>query len=134
MLRISLSVLEVVLYGETYMMTFTSLRQYVNFKFILLLILFSTTWRTIDKGLESLPRAFMPHVQNKTTFGRFVSGLTHNADTQKIAVNWREKGSKFSLETQSEDFDYAIVAVPFSKVRLWRTPREYLSTSILSKN
>jgi hypothetical protein len=88
------------------------------------LIFQSTTWRTIDKGLESLPRAFMPHIQNKTTFGRYVSGLTYDDSTGKIAVNWRDNGSKFSLETRSAEFDYAVVAVPFTKVRIWRLPRK----------
>ncbi|KAH7330200.1 flavin-containing amine oxidoreductase-domain containing protein [Rhexocercosporidium sp. MPI-PUGE-AT-0058] len=82
----------------------------------------ATTWRTIDKGLESLPRAFLPHVQNKTTFGRFVSGLTYIPETDKISVNWRDADDKFSMETKSAEFDYAVVAAPFSKVRLWRTP------------
>ncbi|KAG4425747.1 hypothetical protein IFR04_001209 [Cadophora malorum] len=82
----------------------------------------ATTWRTIDKGLESLPRAFLPHVQNKTTFGRFVSGLTYIPETDKIAVNWRDADDKFAMQTKSAEFDYAVVAAPFSKVRLWRTP------------
>ena len=29
----------------------------------------ASTWRTIDKGLESLPRAFLPHVQDRLTLG-----------------------------------------------------------------
>lgn len=33
----------------------------------------ATTWRTIDKGLESLPRAFLPLVQSRLTLGRKVS-------------------------------------------------------------
>ncbi|KAL5313893.1 hypothetical protein ACEPPN_018316 [Leptodophora sp. 'Broadleaf-Isolate-01'] len=82
----------------------------------------ATTWRTIDKGLESLPRAFLPHVQHKTTFGRFVSGLTYIPETDKISVNWRDADDKLSMETKSAEFDYAVVAAPFSKVRLWRTP------------
>jgi hypothetical protein len=85
----------------------------------------STTWRTIDKGLESLPLAFMPHIQNKTTFGRKVTGLTFKNETGKIAINWRDDDDKFSLEPKSAEFDYAVVAVPFTKVRLWRRPREF---------
>lgn len=93
-----------------------------------ILIYQSTEWKTIDKGLEFLPRAFMPHIRHKTTFGRKVSGLTYNEVTGKIAVNWREKDDQFSLIPKSAEFDYAIVAVPFSIVRLWRTPREWHST------
>lgn len=80
----------------------------------------ATTWRTIDKGLSSLPRAMTPLVQNKTTFGRKVEGLTWNSETKKVGVNWRE--DPFALEPEVEEYDYAVVAVPFTKVRLWRTP------------
>ncbi|EHK99478.1 putative L-amino-acid oxidase [Glarea lozoyensis 74030] len=96
----------------------------------------ATTWRTIDKGLESLPRAFMPHVQNKTTFGRYVSGLTYKPDSKKIAVNWRDASDKLTMQAKSKDFDYAVVSVPFSKVRAWRLPRysSLLSRAISTMN
>jgi monoamine oxidase len=81
----------------------------------------ATTWRTIDKGLESLPRAFFPHIASKTTFNRKVSGLTWNETSNKIAVNWRE--DPFQLRPEGKEYDYAIVAAPFSKVRLWELPR-----------
>ncbi|PYH87879.1 hypothetical protein BO71DRAFT_489214 [Aspergillus ellipticus CBS 707.79] len=81
----------------------------------------ATEWRTIDKGLESLPRAFYPHIANKTTFGRKVDGLIYNATTNKIAYTWRDHA--FQLTPQkSEEYDYAVVAAPFSKVRLWDLP------------
>lgn len=80
----------------------------------------ATTWRTIDKGLSSLPRAMTPLVQNKTTFGRKVVGLTYNDETSKVGVKWRE--DPFAQVPEVEEYDYAIVAVPFSKVRLWRNP------------
>lgn len=67
----------------------------------------------------------MPHVQNKTTFGRFVSGLEYKEDTGKIAVNWRDADHKLDMTPQSKEFDYAVVAVPFSKVRVWKLPRMF---------
>jgi monoamine oxidase len=78
----------------------------------------------------------MPHIQNKTTFGRYVSGLTYKPDSNKIAINWRDADSKFSLETQSKEFDYAVVSVPFSKVRTWRLPpySSLLSRAISTMN
>ncbi|KAK5956777.1 hypothetical protein OHC33_002265 [Knufia fluminis] len=80
----------------------------------------ATTWRTIDKGLSRLPMAFMPHIEGKVTFGRKIEGLTFNNDTQKIALNWRD--DPLAMTPRSEEYDYAVVAVPFTKVRLWRTP------------
>jgi monoamine oxidase len=81
----------------------------------------ATTWRTIDKGLESLPRAFFPHVQSRLTLGRKVTGLKYNNKTGKVALQWRQ--DPFAMQPQSEEFDYAVVAVPFSKVRLWSLPK-----------
>lgn len=94
----------------------------------------ASEWRTIDKGLESLPRAFYPHAGNKTTFGRKITGLAHNETTGKIAVNWRD--DPLQRTPQSEEYDYAVVAAPFSKVRLWDLPRysSLLSRAIDSMN
>ncbi|KAI9370252.1 flavin-containing amine oxidoreductase-domain containing protein [Aspergillus egyptiacus] len=94
----------------------------------------ASEWRTIDKGLESLPRAFYPHIEDKTTFGRKVEGLTYNETSGKIAVNWRE--DPFQMIPESEEYDYAVVATPFSKVRLWDLPRysSLLSRAISSMN
>ncbi|KAI4911455.1 uncharacterized protein J4E92_010268 [Alternaria infectoria] len=88
----------------------------------------ATDWRTIDKGLESLPRAFYPHVQDRLTLGRKVTGLKHDESTGKIAVQWRQ--DPFAMEPESEEYDYAVVAVPFSKVRLWDLPQY---SSLLSR-
>ncbi|KAL4779916.1 flavin-containing amine oxidoreductase-domain containing protein [Aspergillus varians] len=88
----------------------------------------ASEWRTIDKGLESLPRAFYPHIEGKTTFGRKVTGLTYNQTTGKIAVNWRE--DPLQMVPESEEYDYAVVTAPFSKVRLWDLPRY---SSLLSR-
>jgi monoamine oxidase len=94
----------------------------------------ATTWRTIDKGLESLPRAFLPHVQDRLTLGRKVTGLKYNNDTRSVSVQWRN--DPFAMQPESEEYDYAVVAVPFSKVRLWNLPKysSLLSRAISSMN
>ncbi|KAI9152236.1 L-amino-acid oxidase [Paramyrothecium foliicola] len=88
----------------------------------------ATTWRTIDKGLDSLPRAFAPHVEDKITFGRKIDGLAYNKDTSKVSLTWRN--DPYDKVPESEEYDYAVVSVPFSKVRLWRTPQY---SSLLSR-
>jgi monoamine oxidase len=92
------------------------------------------TWRTIDKGLESLPRAFLPHVQDRLTLGRKITGLKYNNSTGKVALEWRQ--DPFAMKPQSEEYDYAVVAAPFSKVRLWNLPKysSLLSRAISSMN
>ncbi|KAF2023310.1 hypothetical protein EK21DRAFT_118895 [Setomelanomma holmii] len=94
----------------------------------------ATTWRTIDKGLESLPRAFFPHVQSRLTLGRKIDGLKYDNNTGKIALQWRQ--DPFAMQPQSEEYDYAVVAVPFSKVRLWSLPKysSLLSRAISTMN
>ncbi|KAF1810711.1 hypothetical protein P152DRAFT_94303 [Eremomyces bilateralis CBS 781.70] len=81
----------------------------------------ASEWKTIDKGLSSLERAFTPLVKDKTTFGRKIEGLAYDAETDKVALQWRE--DPFQMVPETEEYDYAIVAVPFSKVRGWSLPR-----------
>jgi monoamine oxidase len=89
----------------------------------------ATSWRTIDQGLSRLPAAFGPQVLNRTRFQTHVQAMTWNETSEKMSVHFRP-GNPFDMETESIDFDYTIVAVPFSKVRLWRLP-EY--SSLLSR-
>ncbi|KAF2196931.1 hypothetical protein GQ43DRAFT_444681 [Delitschia confertaspora ATCC 74209] len=94
----------------------------------------ATTWRTIDKGLESLPRAFFPHVRDRLVLGRKIDGIRYSNDTGKVSLTWRT--DPLVIEPESEEYDYAVVAVPFSKVRLWRLPRysSLLSRAITTMN
>ncbi|ORX99882.1 hypothetical protein BCR34DRAFT_495074 [Clohesyomyces aquaticus] len=89
----------------------------------------ATSWRTIDQGLTRLPRAFGPLVMNRTMFQTKVSEMVWNDTTEKMTVKW-QPGNPFAIETESIHFDYTIVAVPFSQVRLWRLPSY---TSLLSR-
>ncbi|KAK3679916.1 hypothetical protein LTR78_000293 [Recurvomyces mirabilis] len=89
----------------------------------------ATKWRTIDKGLSRLPASFIPHVLNRTYLNTTVQGLHWNDSIRKMSVQYRNQ-SLFAIEPESMDFDYTIVAVPFSRVRLWRLPAY---TSLLSR-
>ncbi|KAF2436477.1 hypothetical protein EJ08DRAFT_667257 [Tothia fuscella] len=84
----------------------------------------ATTWKTIDKGLSRLPAAFAPFIRNKIRYGTPITELKFNQDTQKITAFWRNRSSDpfTSSKPSSQEFDYAVVAAPFSKVRLWRLP------------
>jgi monoamine oxidase len=94
----------------------------------------ASEWKTIDKGLESLPRAFVPHVQDRLTLGRKIDGLVYSNETGKVSLTWRQ--DPLAMKPQSEEYDYAVVAVPFSKVRLWNLPRysSLLSRAITTMN
>jgi monoamine oxidase len=81
----------------------------------------ATEWKTIDKGLSKLPAAFGPLVSNRTSLGVKVQELSWDEDRRKIRAHWRPK-DPFTIESESEEYDYAIVSVPFTRVRLWKLP------------
>lgn len=78
----------------------------------------ATKWRTIDMGLSRLPAAFGPQVLNRTIFQTTVQGMTYDEDTEKVTIEYRNQ-NLFDVEPETMEFDYAIVATPFSRVRLW---------------
>lgn len=90
----------------------------------------ATEWRTIDKGLSRLPAAFGPQVVNRTIFQTSVQGMSFDEDTQKLSILHRDN-NLFDVEPQSMEVDYAVVAIPFSRVRLWNPMPDY--TSLLSR-
>ena len=90
----------------------------------------ASEWRTIDKGLSNLPRAFGPQVLNRTIFQTAVQGMTFDEETSKVTIQHRSE-NLFSVEPETMSFDYAVVAIPFSRVRLWNPMPEY--TSLLSR-
>ncbi|KAF2085671.1 hypothetical protein K490DRAFT_75051 [Saccharata proteae CBS 121410] len=81
----------------------------------------ATDWRTIDKGLSRLPEAFGPLVYNRTRFHTKIEALSWDASAEKMTVSWRPTGEPWA-DASSATFDYAVVAVPFSKVRIWDLP------------
>jgi hypothetical protein len=81
----------------------------------------ATDWKTIDKGVSRLPAAFDPLVANRTQFNTAVHQLEWDDTRKRMTVKWWAKGA-LSLEAESTEFDYVVVSVPFSKVRLWRLP------------
>ncbi|OQO13423.1 hypothetical protein B0A48_01651 [Cryoendolithus antarcticus] len=90
----------------------------------------ATDWRTIDKGLSQLPRAFGPQLLNRTMFHTSVQGMKYNGTTEKVTIQYRNK-NLFDVAPETMSFDYAIVAVSFSKVRLWNPMPAY--TSLLTR-
>lgn len=89
----------------------------------------ATDWRTIDQGLSRLPHAFTPAVEGRIQYNTTVQGMSWNETTQKMSVKYRNE-DLLSMTPETQEFDYVVVAVPFSRVRLWRLP-EY--TGLLSR-
>ncbi|RPA95378.1 hypothetical protein L873DRAFT_1745322 [Choiromyces venosus 120613-1] len=81
----------------------------------------ATEWKTIDKGLETLPRSFIPFLGDKVKYGRKVVRLDYLEKEEKVRVSWKKTGS--DKDYGSADYDYLLVAAPFTQVRKWRLPQ-----------
>ncbi|KAI4268495.1 MAG: hypothetical protein L6R38_007826 [Xanthoria sp. 2 TBL-2021] len=80
----------------------------------------ATTWRTIDGGLSQLPNSFYPHVGPITTMGRSIERAQFLPETNQVQLSWKDNYTDVAFRNKT--YDYAIIAVPFSKVRSWRFP------------
>lgn len=78
----------------------------------------AASWKTIDGGLNRLPLAFHPLVDNYTTMGRKIERVQFDAESEQVNLQWRNNYT--DVEFQNSTYDYAVVAVPFSIVKKWR--------------
>ncbi|KAL3951854.1 hypothetical protein ACCO45_013571 [Purpureocillium lilacinum] len=78
-----------------------------------------TQYQTIDGGMSRLPQAFLPHVGPSITFNSKVERIAWNESAQKLTLRWRRSHAK---RFDQGEYDYAIVAAPFSVVDRWRLP------------
>ncbi|KAK8137460.1 L-amino-acid oxidase [Apiospora sp. TS-2023a] len=81
----------------------------------------ASTWSTIDGGLSRLPLSFHPLVDNITTMDAHVDQVEYLDESQRVRLSWKQHGNK-AATYQNATFDYAVIAMPFSKVKLWRLP------------
>lgn len=82
----------------------------------------ATQWKTIDKGLSSLPRAITPIVESRTHFNSVVNRMDWDEKKEKLTVYYRTRNDSWA-ESKTMEFDYVITAVPFTRVRLWQMPQ-----------
>lgn len=52
--------------------------------------------------------------------GRSIERAQFVPETNRVQLSWKDKYRDIAFRNQS--YDYAIIAVPFSKVRTWRFP------------
>ncbi|KAM0214184.1 hypothetical protein ACHAQI_003808 [Fusarium lateritium] len=81
----------------------------------------AASYKTIDGGLNRLPLAFHPLIDDITTMGRKIERVRYDETAEKVTLQWRHEYNDTSF--QNSTFDYAVVAVPFSIVRRWRLPK-----------
>ncbi|KAK5992313.1 L-amino-acid oxidase [Cladobotryum mycophilum] len=79
----------------------------------------AATRRTIDGGVNRLPKSFEPLVKNITRMNTKIERVKY-ADN-KVTLQWRDSFKDTNFHSSS--FDYAVIGVPFTVVRQWRLPR-----------
>ncbi|KAL8986866.1 MAG: hypothetical protein Q9177_003875, partial [Variospora cf. flavescens] len=72
------------------------------------------------QGLDQLPNSFYPHVGSITRMGRSIERAEYLPASNQVQLSW--KNSYTDTTFQNKTYDYAIIGVPFSKVRSWRFP------------
>ncbi|KAJ5081839.1 hypothetical protein NUU61_010103 [Penicillium alfredii] len=82
-----------------------------------------TNWLCIDGGFNRLSDAFLPHVKNRLTLNRKVRKLEpvsgKNGSTH-TRLSWYPSVSNRTFE--SKEYDYTIMAVPFTMTRFMQLP------------
>lgn len=71
-------------------------------------------------GLSRLPLAFGPTVTDRVKFGRRVDKIDYSKSANKVTFSWRNNYRDRDYLTA--EYDYALVAAPFSMVRKLRKP------------
>ncbi|KAL0262022.1 hypothetical protein SLS55_003457 [Diplodia seriata] len=83
-----------------------------------------TEWKCIDGGFSRLSDAFLPHVRDRLTLNRKVRKLetVRGPDGRaRTRLSWYPSVANRTFE--SKDFDYTIMAVPFTMTRFMDLPK-----------
>ncbi|OJD38887.1 l-amino-acid oxidase [Diplodia corticola] len=84
-----------------------------------------TEWKCIDGGFSRLSDAFMPHVRDRLTLNRKVRKLETvqgtNDGRTRTRLSWYPSVTNRTFE--SKDYDYTIMAVPFTMTRFMHLPK-----------
>lgn len=84
----------------------------------------TTEWKCIDGGFNRLSDAFVPHIQDRLTLNRKIRKLETVQDatghTRGTKLSWYPSVSNRTFE--SKEYDYTIMAVPFTQTRFMDLP------------
>ncbi|KAF9891054.1 hypothetical protein FE257_004989 [Aspergillus nanangensis] len=83
----------------------------------------TTEWMCIDRGFSRLSHAFLPHVRGRLTLGhkiRKLEPIITRDDGRATRLSWYPSVRNRTLE--SKDYDYTIMAVPFTMTRFMDLP------------
>ncbi|GES59698.1 L-amino acid oxidase LaoA [Aspergillus terreus] len=83
-----------------------------------------TEWTCIDRGFNRLSDAFLPHVRDRLTLQRKVrklESLSRDDGRTSTRLSWYPSVANRTYE--SKDYDYTIMAVPFTMTRFMDLPK-----------
>lgn len=89
-------------------------------------------YTTVDGGLNRIPLAFHPIVDNSTIMDRKIERVNFLPKSNQVQLQWRDSFRNQKFESAS--YDYTLVAVPFSVIRKWRLPKLPFGISQAIKN
>ena len=84
-----------------------------------------TEWKCIDGGFNRLSDAFIPHVSDRLTLNRKITKLESTEEPNgevSTRLSWYENSGK-SRTSHSKEYDYTIMAVPFTMTRFMDLPK-----------
>ncbi|ETS87137.1 hypothetical protein PFICI_00965 [Pestalotiopsis fici W106-1] len=89
-----------------------------------------TEWKCVDGGFSRLSQAIVPHVQNRLRLNRQVREIEAISDQggeiTGTRLSWIEPGVNTTTmkpqSDQSKDYDYTMLAVPFTMTRMMSLP------------
>ena len=81
----------------------------------------ATDWNTIEGGMQKLPNAFHPLVDQHTTFNAKVDGISYNISTRKVNIT-HQSPLNYHLSSTSSIYDLAILTPPLPMIRSWTLP------------
>ncbi|KAH7310600.1 flavin-containing amine oxidoreductase [Stachybotrys elegans] len=77
--------------------------------------------KTIDGGMNRLPNAFHPLVDGNVQYGQKIERIQFNETTKRLTLQSRSNYTE--KEFHSKEYDYAIMATPFTVIQRMRLPQ-----------
>ncbi|EFE37773.1 hypothetical protein TRV_07572 [Trichophyton verrucosum HKI 0517] len=84
-----------------------------------------TEWKCINGGFNRLSDAFIPHVSNRLVLNRKITKLepvNDNTNHTRTRLSWYS-GTGKNRTSDSKDYDYTIMTVPFTMTRFMDLPK-----------
>lgn len=78
-----------------------------------------TNFKTVDGGMDRLPSAFGPLVDDIISYDTKVERIKYHNETDRLTLQWR---GNYTEKLESGDYDYAIISAPLPVVQRMRLP------------